>query len=109
MQRSGLEIFGSALIKLVVAGLLVWSLSRHPYSYYTLLRWVTFAASIFFAVRAGEREKAILRWVFIVIALFFNPILPVHLKRDTWAVIDLVTAAVFLVSMVVDVRRGVAK
>ena len=108
-SRWNAENFGTVLVKLIVAGLLVWALSRHPYSYYTLLRWATFAASVFIAVRASKGEKAVWFWVFIIIAVVFNPVLPIHLKRDTWAIIDLAAAAVFLVSIVFDVRRGVAK
>lgn len=38
---------------------------------------------------------------FGIIAVFFNPIIPIHFKRDTWQLIDLIVAVLFIISFFV--------
>lgn len=42
-----------------------------------------------------ELEKSGWAWVFGIIALLFNPIIPVHLSREIWAPIDIMAALIF--------------
>src|SRR5262245_9189301 len=63
---------------------------KHPYSFYILLRWVccaVFAISAFTAYKL-YRDLWVWVWVFGVLALLFNPILPLHLQRGTWDGMD---------------------
>lgn len=87
--------------RIVAAGLLIWALDRHPYGYFTLLRWVTCAVAAFTAVQIHtiDEKQKIWLWVFGIIAILFNPIIPVHLSRDIWGPIDLVTAGIMLASI----------
>jgi hypothetical protein len=41
-----------------------------------------------------------------VIAILFNPIAPVYLDKGTWVVIDLIVAALFLISIFKIKRRN---
>jgi len=79
--------------------LLVWALERHSYSYYVLLRWFVCVFSALSASVAYEFGRE--GWVVTlgIIALFFNPIIPVHLSRQTWAPIDLATAIILLAAI----------
>ena len=56
------------------------------------------AASCFGAFTALEKEKMGWMWTFIVTAVLFNPILPIHLSRNIWQPVDLVGGIVFLCS-----------
>jgi hypothetical protein len=63
-----------------------------PYGYYTLLRLVAcgvFAAGAWVLADRGHQAAAT---GFVLAALLFNPVLPVHLERETWAVIDVLAA-----------------
>lgn len=56
-----------------------------------------------FGRRRLERRVRLGRWAFV--ALFFDPIIPVHLTRQTWGFIDVEAALLLLVSIVaVDLR-----
>lgn len=88
----------SGIARLVAAALLIWALARHPYGYYKLLRWVVCGAGAYSAFVALASEKMAWVWILGIIAVVFNPLIPVHLDRDTWAIIDVVTAGVFIVS-----------
>ena len=71
-----------------------------PYLYYSVQRLVVFAAALVIAgaILAESREPPALFWAigFVVIALVFNPIVPLRLRPQLWKVLDLAAAAGFL-------------
>jgi hypothetical protein len=95
----------SVIVRILASVLLFWAaLSHHPSSYYTLLRWVVFGAgaySVYVAVAFNQISWA---WCFGLIALFFNPLIPVWLNRATWVNID-VAAGVILILSIFTLRR----
>src|SRR5436309_1631993 len=98
MKRSA----GLYIAWLVAAVMLVFAVTgRHPYSFYTLLRWICCAAFAFSAFIATEKNRMVWAWIFGVLAVLFNPIVPVHLQRDTWQIIDRVTIGVLVVAAIV--------
>ena len=72
--------------------LLLLALLPMPYGYYTLLRLAVCLIAAVTAFMAFERELKWLLWPLALIGLLFNPIIPVHLAREIWGVIDLVVA-----------------
>ena len=120
-----LRIVGVIVTKLVAAGMLFWALGGtptlyvthsaghrhaahavgHGYDYYVLLRWVVCGVGALGASRAAGFGKNGWAWALGIVALFFNPIIPVHLTRQTWGFIDVAAALLLLVSIVaVDLR-----
>ena len=90
---------------LVAAGMLFGALALHGYDYYVLLRWIVCGVAAFSAFCASEADKKGWMWALVIVALFFNPIIPVHLSRETWAPIDVGVALLLLVSIaLVDLR-----
>jgi hypothetical protein len=69
------------------------------YGYYTFLRWAICITSILVGYAAYRLEK--IGWVFIfgAVAILFNPIAPIYLNKDTWVIIDMGVAILFLISM----------
>lgn len=61
---------------------------------YQFSRWAVCAAAVFGAVNL----KSDWRWALAVVAILFNPIIPIHFSRDTWQVLDGLSAAVFLMT-----------
>lgn len=88
----------SGIVRLIAAALLVWALDRHAYGYYKLLRWVVCGTGTYSAFLALASNKITWVWVLGIIAVVFNPLIPVHLDRDTWSIIDTVAAGAFVVS-----------
>jgi hypothetical protein len=79
--------------------------SGHGYDYYILLRWVVCGVGALGAFRAAGFGKRGWAWALGIVALFFNPIIPVHLTRETWGFIDVGVALLLLVSIaLVDLR-----
>src|SRR5581483_8499058 len=89
----------SIIVKLITAVLLFAALGRHPYDYYTILRWVVSGVCAFTAFQASEKQMRGWQFMFIIVAIALNPIIPSHLKRETWNIMDVVIAVLLLISI----------
>ena len=85
--------------KLIAAVMLFVALGRHPYDYYTLLRWVGCGVCAYTAFQSVQKQQPGWLCVFAISAVLLNPIAPVHLKRDNWAIVDSAVAVLLLVSI----------
>ncbi len=83
-----------AVILLILAVVSIW-----PYGFYQVLRWVVALSAIYNAYNAYESKQN--NWVVIMtsIAILFNPISPIHLEKNVWVVIDIITSVIMLVSL----------
>ena len=83
-----------SVILLLLAIPAIW-----PYGYYILLRWIVSLSAVFLLWLAYELKKTF--WLFLmgIVVILFNPIIPIHLDKETWIVIDFIVAILFLVSI----------
>ena len=73
----------------------MWALyPDNPYGYYILLRWVCCAAFAFLAIQSLAQEKKGWVWVLGITAVIYNPLIRIHLTREIWLVINLVTIGI---------------
>lgn len=71
-----------------------------PYGYFTFLRFAVCAVSIHLAYKVYEdNRESFWVWCFSAIAVLFNPIIVIHLKREQWEPINLIVGLVFLLSI----------
>ena len=80
---------------------------RYPYAFYTSLRWICCAVFVYSAFKAQEEDRIAWVWIFGVLAALFNPIVLVHLQRDTWQIIDWVTIGVIVVAGIIFWPSGI--
>ena len=86
------------LIPCIVAAVILFgALGDWPYGYYQLIRWITCGAAVWVAVLAYGWEKNWATVVFAIVAVLFNPLVPIHLSRDLWQPIDVICAVLFVV------------
>ena len=71
-----------------------------PMGYFTLVRLSVFVASLHAATVAHRVHRPSWVVVLVVLAIIFNPIIPLFLDRDMWLVFDVVAAAVLGLSLV---------
>lgn len=96
-----------AIPSLAAAVLLLAAVGAHPYAYYTFLRWAVFLAAVIVAwVAWGSRLRAA-TWVFLGIAVLFNPVAPVYLDRSSWQLIDVTCAGLFALSLIITRESAV--
>jgi hypothetical protein len=86
--------------QLLASLMLLWALNpENPYGYYILLRWVccgVFAYLVFKALDQGHQG-----WVLVlgITAAVYNPIFKVHLTREIWSVVNVVTIGIAVASV----------
>jgi hypothetical protein len=93
-----------ALVLCVIA-LSVATFGDVPYDFFTLLRVlvsVTSAGCLALFWKAGKVNGT--SWVIVVCLVFYSPLLPAHLHRDTWPGINLVTAIAVCVFLLFAIR-----
>jgi hypothetical protein len=100
----------NALFHIVPAGMLFAALGHWPYGYYTLLRVVVTTAALLTAF-AYQRTKTFSVWIglFLVVAAIFNPVVPLHLTRGVWSILNVAAGASFVGHSVVDRHNGKQK
>ena len=84
---------------IIAAIMLLIAILPLPYGYYQFLRWVVCGIAAFIAFEAYNWGKTWAIWLFGIIAILFNPIIPVHLTKEIWQPIDLVCALLFSLSI----------
>jgi hypothetical protein len=100
----------STVTRIIAAGLLFWAVKRHPFDYFTILRFVVCAVGLYVAYLSYVNKAMVWLWLFRAIAVLFNPLITIRLSRQTWAPIDIGTGIVILISIwfVQEKHRGQA-
>lgn len=97
-------------VPLIAAILLIVGCFRLPIGYYTFLRIVVCIAAVIllFHPKGGS-----VTWRHIVngiVAILFNPILPIYLhSKTTWVVIDIAVAVWFLFQTIVIFKKPTSR
>ncbi|MFC1523014.1 DUF6804 family protein [Elusimicrobiota bacterium] len=71
-----------------------------PYGYYMLLRVVVCGTGIYGAVSSWDMGRRGWSWALGIVAFVFNPLMPLHLGRGIWFIVDIVVAVLFIVGAV---------
>lgn len=86
--------------------MLAWALNpANPYGYYILLRIVCCAVCAYLALAAAGSDKTPWTWTLGIFAVIYNPIVRIHLTREIWSVVNVVTIIVLAVSVAHLVRK----
>jgi Family of unknown function (DUF6804) len=97
MKRS----LGLYIAWLIVAVMLASAaVGRHPYTFYTLLRWICCPIFAYSTFAAYEKNRSLWIWIFGVLALLYNPIFRVHLDRSTWIGVNWFTVGVIVAAAI---------
>jgi hypothetical protein len=69
--------------------LLIASIGKYPYGFYTVLRLVIAVGAVYWAWRVYKEGQPFWAWIFAAIALLLNPFLRIRMQRSQWQPIDL--------------------
>lgn len=95
-------------LSLICAGLLFLALVNLPIGYYTMLRIVVTIGAA--AIVIKEFENGINLWVIVfgLIAILFNPILPIYFhNKAIWTPIDLICGILFIVKLFINNNKSI--
>ena len=81
---------------LSIVALALAAFADMPYDFFVLLRVLVFLTCVILSA-ALWKAQIVSGWFWLVvgIALLYNPLLPIHLHRDTWAWINIATITFF--------------
>ena len=79
-------------VPLYLAAVLLLCLAPMPYGYFTLVRILATVVFGLYAYRCFVAKKEGLTWVFVTLALLFQPFAKVGLGRTVWNIIDVIVA-----------------
>lgn len=87
------------LFKFLPLFLLILAFFPMPYAYYQIMRWLLCGYSCFIVWNLHERNKnsfQITKGIFVLMAILYNPISPIHLTRDGWLIINIMSILVWV-------------
>lgn len=76
-----------------------------PYGYYVLLRWIMCGLSAYIAYLNIEKQNRFFSWAFGILAVIFNPIIPLYLGKDIWVIIDLIAILLFFLYLINQIKE----
>jgi hypothetical protein len=77
-------------LKIILAILLFLCLLDMPYGYYQFVRFVSFAVFGYFAYIANQKDNKTDAFVFVALALLFQPFVKIALGRTIWNMVDVI-------------------
>lgn len=90
---------------IIPAVFLLIGLADLPIGYYTFLRIVVFIASILLSLKTyndndnDKNKLSIWTILFAIIAILFNPLIPVYLNdKEIWSILDVIVAVIFIIN-----------
>lgn len=86
--------------------LLLLALFDLPYGYYNFLRIMIFIISCYSIYVFYKYEKILWVWIFVIIAVLFNPIIPIYLDKSLWKIVDIVAVIIFLISFIFNKKNN---
>lgn len=93
----------NTLLNLLPIFLLALALLPMPYAYYQVMRWLVagFAAFISWEIyqKPNLYQQILFKCfqaVFVLVAILYNPISPIHLPRDTWCIVNILSILVWV-------------
>ncbi len=92
-------------IKILVALLLFLCLSDMPYGFYNLVRFVMTAACAYFAYEYHKIKKEKFVFMFIFLALLFQPFEKLALGRAVWNLVDVMVGIGLLYLAYVELKK----
>ncbi|SIR14556.1 DUF6804 family protein [Maribacter ulvicola] len=93
------------LIKSILAILFFLCLLDMPYGYYEFVRFLAFAGFGYLAYKANQVEKSEQVFIYIALALLFQPFYKIALGRELWNIVDVVVGVGLLISIFIKYRK----
>ena len=93
-------------IKLALVGLLLGCLLPMPYGYFQLVRFLALFGFGYLALEANNRNNDTEMYLFIALAVMFQPFFKISFGRFIWNVIDVIVAAGLVLSLLNSQDKG---
>lgn len=85
------------LVKIIFALMLFLCLVNLPYGYYQLVRFLGMVLLGYLAYTNFQNQDSVRAFVFVILAILFQPLFKISLGRTLWNVIDIIVGVGLLV------------
>lgn len=92
-------------IKIILALMLFACLLDMPYGYYQLVRFTAMGVFGYLAFISFERQERAAGYVYVLLAVLFQPFFKVALGRELWNVVDVVVGLGLVATMLVNAKQ----
>lgn len=89
----------SNLLKVFLSIILFFCLFDMPYGYYQFVRFVAMVGFAYLAYSANEENNKNEVFVYIALALLFQPFIKIALGRTLWNIVDVIVGVGLLLSL----------
>ncbi len=93
-------------IKIILAILLLGCLIDFPYSYYQFVRFSAFIGFGYLAFNANEQGSKNEAFIYLALAILFQPFFKIALGRTLWNIIDVIVGVGLLFSISVGKKSN---
>jgi hypothetical protein len=87
------------LIKIILSILLIICLLEMPYGYYQFVRFAAMVGFTYFAYSASLQKKQNEVFIFIALAILFQPFIKIALGRTIWNIVDVIVGIGLIASL----------
>jgi hypothetical protein len=87
------------LIKIILSILLIICLLEMPYGYYQFVRFAAMVGFAYFAYSASVQKKQNEVFIFIALAILFQPFIKIALGRTIWNIVDVIVGIGLIASL----------
>ena len=92
------------ILKIALAILLLLCLVNMPFGYYQLVRYLTMIGFVYLAYKSHEQGLETEMFIFIALAILFQPFLKIALGRQIWNIVDVFVGVGLMVSILFNSR-----
>ena len=96
-NRHGLKLFAIVLLG--------GALYPFPYVYFQAMNWIVMLAAAQTIWQAYQQKTSWVIWLYGAIAILFNPLAPLYVRKDIWQLADLTAAVLFILAFAAVRRR----
>jgi hypothetical protein len=96
----------SLLARILLMIVIFIGILNQPYSYYQFLRIFVFIISIILTIHGFRKvNKTGFEYLYIGLAILFNPIFPIYLTKEVWVIFDIISVISLGISLALDKNR----
>ena len=88
-----------SIIKIILSILFFLCFLKLPYGYYQLIRFIALFGFLALAYMANEKGKNKTVFIYVFLAILFQPLFKISLGRQIWNIVDLVVGIALIISL----------
>jgi hypothetical protein len=93
-------------LKIILAILLLLCLLDMPYGYFQFVRFIAMVGFVYMAYSANEQNHKNEMFIYIALAILFQPFFKIALGRTIWNIVDVITSIGLLISVFTVVNKS---